>query len=194
LATHPARDGRCIHTAAPALGPFLRQAGAVISSPIYPQSSQPRPGSNSSGGYRRDGHSPGAPNRRRKHPCSPRGPSLIGRDAHPATAPCPGHVGPAPTQQLNRTKLETLHKHLETKPKITDHHQRTHKTSKGLILLREIHHTLTNIRGLGEGDRRHQEEKSKLKHLLGIEHGNIPIQLDLWGNEVIFRGKGQTTL
>jgi hypothetical protein len=25
-------------------------------------------------------------------------------------------------------------------------------------------------------------------------HGNVPIQLDLWGNEVIFRGKGQTTL
>jgi hypothetical protein len=34
-----------------------------------------------------------------------------------------------------------------------------------------------------------KKEKSKLKHLLGIEHGNIPIQLDLWGNEVIFRGK-----
>jgi len=30
LATHPARDGRCTHMAAPALGPFLRQAGAVI--------------------------------------------------------------------------------------------------------------------------------------------------------------------
>ena len=30
--------------------------------------------------------------------------------------------------------------------------------------------------------------------MLGIEHGNIPIQLDPWGNEVIFRGKGQTTL
>jgi hypothetical protein len=41
-----------------------------------------------------------------------------------------------------------------------------------------------------------KKEKSKLKHILGIEHGNIPIQLDLWGNEVIFRGKGkgQTTL
>ncbi|MDT7879042.1 MAG: hypothetical protein RQ862_10895 [Candidatus Caldarchaeales archaeon] len=36
--------------------------------------------------------------------------------------------------------------------------------------------------------------RSKLRHILGIEHGNIPIQLDLWGNEVIFRGKGQTTL
>jgi hypothetical protein len=39
-----------------------------------------------------------------------------------------------------------------------------------------------------------KKEKSKLKHILGLEHGNIPIQLDLWGNEVIFRGKGQTTL
>jgi hypothetical protein len=30
-------------------------------------------------------------------------------------------------------------------------------------------------------------EKSKLKHLLGLQHIRIPIQLDLWGNEVIFR-------
>jgi H+/gluconate symporter-like permease len=27
-----------------------------------------------------------------------------------------------------------------------------------------------------------------------VEHENMPIQLDLWGNEIIFRGKGQTTL
>jgi hypothetical protein len=39
-----------------------------------------------------------------------------------------------------------------------------------------------------------KKEKSKLRHILGIEQGNIPIQLDLWGNEVIFRGKGQLTL
>jgi hypothetical protein len=39
-----------------------------------------------------------------------------------------------------------------------------------------------------------KKEKSKLRHILGIEHGNISIQLDLLGNEVIFRGKGQTTL
>jgi hypothetical protein len=39
-----------------------------------------------------------------------------------------------------------------------------------------------------------KKEKSKLRHILGIGHGNIPIQLDLWGNEVIFREKGQTTL
>ena len=37
-----------------------------------------------------------------------------------------------------------------------------------------------------------KKEKSKLRHILGIEHGNIPIQLDLWGNEVIFRGKRTT--
>jgi len=28
-----------------------------------------------------------------------------------------------------------------------------------------------------------KKERSKLKHILGIEHGNIPIQLDLWGND-----------
>jgi hypothetical protein len=32
-----------------------------------------------------------------------------------------------------------------------------------------------------------KKEKSKLKHLLGLQHIRIPIQLDLWGNEVIFR-------
>ena len=39
-----------------------------------------------------------------------------------------------------------------------------------------------------------KKEKSKLKHILDLEHENMPIQLDLWGNEVIFMGKGQTTL
>jgi hypothetical protein len=39
-----------------------------------------------------------------------------------------------------------------------------------------------------------KKERSKIKHIPGLEHGNIPIQLYLWGNEVIFRGKGQTTL
>jgi hypothetical protein len=68
------------------------------------------------------------------------------------------------------------------------------KTSRGLILPREIYYALTNIKGLEKEIGVVKKEKSKLKHLLGIEHGNIPIQLDLWGNEVIFRGKGQTTL
>jgi hypothetical protein len=39
-----------------------------------------------------------------------------------------------------------------------------------------------------------KNEKSKTKHILGLKHINIPIQMDLWGNEVIFRGKGQATL
>jgi hypothetical protein len=68
------------------------------------------------------------------------------------------------------------------------------KTSRGLILLRELYYALTNIKGIEKEIGVVKKEKSKLKHLLGIEHGNIPIQLDLWGNEVIFRGKGQTTL
>ena len=68
------------------------------------------------------------------------------------------------------------------------------KTSRGLILPREIYYALTNIKDLEKEIGVVKKEKSKLKHILGIEHGNIPIQLDLWGNEVIFRGKGQTTL
>jgi hypothetical protein len=68
------------------------------------------------------------------------------------------------------------------------------KTSRGLILPREIYYALTNIKGIEKEIGVIKKEKSKLKHILGLEHGNIPIQLDLWGNEVIFRGKGQTTL
>jgi hypothetical protein len=68
------------------------------------------------------------------------------------------------------------------------------KTSRGLILPREIYYALTNIRGLEKEIEVVKKEKSKPRHTLGIEHGNIPIQLDLLGNEVIFRGKGQTTL
>jgi hypothetical protein len=68
------------------------------------------------------------------------------------------------------------------------------KTSRGLILPREIYYALTNIKGLEKEIGVVKKEKSKLRHILGLEHGNIPIQLDLWGNEVIFRGKGQTTL
>jgi hypothetical protein len=68
------------------------------------------------------------------------------------------------------------------------------KTPKGLTPPREIYHTPTNIKGLEKEIRVVKKERSKLRHILGLEHGNIPIQLDLWGNEVIFRGKGQTTL
>jgi hypothetical protein len=38
------------------------------------------------------------------------------------------------------------------------------------------------------------KEESKTKHILGLKHINIPIQLDLWGNEVAFRGRGQTKM
>jgi hypothetical protein len=68
------------------------------------------------------------------------------------------------------------------------------KTPKEPILPRETHHTPTNIKGIEKETGVVKKEKSKLKHILGIKHGNIPIQLDLWGNEAIFRGKGQTTL
>jgi hypothetical protein len=68
------------------------------------------------------------------------------------------------------------------------------KTSRGLILPREIYYTLTNIKGIEKETGVVKKEKSKPRHILGIKHGNIPTQLDLWGNEVIFRGKGQTTL
>jgi hypothetical protein len=66
-------------------------------------------------------------------------------------------------------------------------HPRTYKTSKELILPREIRYTTSKEIGVIE------KKRPKLKHLLGLEHRNIPIQLDLWGNEAIFRRKGQTT-
>jgi hypothetical protein len=68
------------------------------------------------------------------------------------------------------------------------------KTPKEPILPKETHHTPTNIKGIEKETGVVKKEKSKLKHLLGIKHGNIPTQLDLWGNEAIFSGKGQTTL
>jgi hypothetical protein len=61
---------------------------------------------------------------------------------------CPGMSVPPPTQQLYRTTLETLHKHLETRLKIMAHHPKIYKTSKWLILPREIYQTLSSIKGL----------------------------------------------
>jgi hypothetical protein len=54
------------------------------------------------------------------------------------------------------------------------HHPRTYKTSKELILPREIRYTTSKEIGVIE------KKRPKLKHLLGLEHRNIPIQLDLW--------------
>jgi len=67
------------------------------------------------------------------------------------------------------------------------------KTSKGPILPREIYHTPTNIKGL-EKEIGAVKRRNLNQDTLGIKHGNIPIQLDPWGNEVIFKRKGQTTL
>ena len=67
------------------------------------------------------------------------------------------------------------------------------ETYKGLILPREIYYTLSSIDGLQEEIGAVKKEKSKIKHLLELQHVRI-IQLDLWGNEVVLRGKGQTTI
>jgi hypothetical protein len=49
------------------------------------------------------------------------------------------------------------------------------KTSRGLILPRELYYALTNIKGLEKEIGVVKKEKSKLRHILGLEHGNIPI-------------------
>jgi hypothetical protein len=47
------------------------------------------------------------------------------------------------------------------------------KTPKEPILPKETHHTPTNIKGIEKETGVVKKEKSKLKHLLGIKHGNI---------------------
>jgi hypothetical protein len=47
---------------------------------------------------------------------------------------------------------------------------------------REVYHILSSIKGIEKEIGVIKKEKSKLRHILRIEHGNIPIQLDLWGN------------
>jgi len=68
------------------------------------------------------------------------------------------------------------------------------KTSKGIILPMELYQALTNMDGLGEEIGKIKVYRPIVNDLLGMPHANIPIQLDLWGREVVFRGKGQTTL
>jgi hypothetical protein len=83
-----------------------------------------------SGGYGRGGHSPAAPAGAGSIP-APFWDHPTSDGTHAQTRPlCPGRVSPVFIQQLCRTKLETLHKHSDTRLKITDHHPRTHKTSK----------------------------------------------------------------
>ena len=47
------------------------------------------------------------------------------------------------------------------------------KTPKEPILPKETHHTPTNIKELEKEIGLIKKEKSKLRHILGIEHGNI---------------------
>ncbi len=68
------------------------------------------------------------------------------------------------------------------------------KTSKGIILPMELYQALTNMDGLGEEIGKIKLYRPVINDLLGLPHANIPIQLDIWGREVIFRGKGQTTI
>ncbi len=68
------------------------------------------------------------------------------------------------------------------------------KTSRGRIMPIEFYQALTSIDGLEKELGRIRKYRPLVKDILGLQHSNIPIQLDLWGREVIFRGKGQTTL
>jgi len=68
------------------------------------------------------------------------------------------------------------------------------KTSKGIILPMELYQALTNMDGVGEEIGKIKLYRPVVNDLLGLPHANIPIQLDLWGREVVFRGKGQTTI
>jgi hypothetical protein len=63
-----------------------------------------------------------------------------------------------------------------------------------LIFPREIYHTLLSIDGLVKEIGVVKKERSKTKHLLGLKHLRIPIQLDCGQRGHIFMGKGQTTI
>jgi len=107
---------------------------------------------------------PGGASRLREHPPLPSGTVQHRTGRKPGHGPlCPGHVGHALTQPPYRTTLETLHKHSDTRLKIMARHPRTYKTSKGLILPREIYYTLTSIKGLEKEVGVIKKEKSKLK-------------------------------
>jgi len=58
----------------------------------------------------------------------------------------------------------------------------------------ELYQALTNMDGVGEEIGKIKVYRPIVNDLLGLPHAKIPIQLDLWGREVVFRGKGQTTL
>jgi hypothetical protein len=53
----------------------------------------------------------------------------------------------------------------------------------------ELYQALTSMDGLGEELGRIRVYRPIINDLLGLPHANIPIQLDLWGREVIFGEK-----
>jgi len=55
-------------------------------------------------------------------------------------------------------------------------------TSKGLVLQR--YYAPSSIDGLQEEVGVVKKVRLKIKRLLGLQHIRIPIQLDLWGNEI----------
>ncbi len=67
------------------------------------------------------------------------------------------------------------------------------KTSKGRIMPIAFYYALTSIDGLEKELGRIVKYRPKLEEIMGPRM-KVPIQFDIWGREVIFRGKGQTTL
>jgi hypothetical protein len=63
------------------------------------------------------------------------------------------------------------------------------KTPKEPILPKETHHTPTNIKGIEKETGVVKKEKSKLKHLLGMENRNITNTVGLTGKRSNIQGK-----
>ena len=63
------------------------------------------------------------------------------------------------------------------------------RTTKGVVMPMELYQALTSMDGLGEELGRIRVYRPIINDLLGLPHANIPIQLDLWGREVIFGEK-----
>ena len=63
------------------------------------------------------------------------------------------------------------------------------RTTRGVVMPMELYQALTSMDGLGEELGRIRVYRPIINDLLGLPHANIPIQLDLWGREVIFGEK-----
>ncbi len=68
------------------------------------------------------------------------------------------------------------------------------RTTRGIVMPMELYQALTSMDGLREELGGIRVYRPIVKELLGLPHAKIPIQLDIWGREVVFRGRGQTTL